>query len=180
MAFGIISRVVLILAVKFLLSSACNGGYELIIDRIENCGGDGQVITIDPKSMVKLTEDCKVTSKSTVKTIGFKTANMVVTVSKNGVPVVNEKIDLCASMDDSKNNKDAAEIMSMFGVPDKCPVKAEEIKTNESQAYSLEKYKRHLMVAEGKINVDCQIEHDNGKSCFNIDMQVKKQGGLMG
>ncbi|XP_058822487.1 uncharacterized protein LOC131684031 [Topomyia yanbarensis] len=180
MAFGVFSFVGLILAVNLVLTSACNGGYELIIHHIENCGGDDQVITIDPKSTATLTKDCKVTSKSTVKTIGFKSADMTVTVSKNGIPVVNEKLDLCASMEDSKNNKDAAEIMTMFGVPDKCPVEGGEIKTTESQEYSLEKYKQHLMMAEGKIAVDCKIVHDNGESCFKIDMEVKKEGGLLG
>lgn len=93
---------------------------------------------------------------------------MTVTISKNGLPVVNEQIDLCASMEDSKNNKDAAEIMTMFGVPDHCPVEATEIKTDESQEYSLEKYKQHLFLAEGKIQVDCKVVHDNVSIFFVI------------
>ncbi|XP_038111935.1 uncharacterized protein LOC6031731 [Culex quinquefasciatus] len=170
----------LLMVVVILEANACNGGFELIIESIENCGGPNQVVTIDPKSTASLTEDCKVNSKSTVKTSGFKTADMTVTISKNGLPVVNEQIDLCASMEDSKNNKDAAEIMTMFGVPDHCPVEATEIKTDESQEYSLEKYKQHLFLAEGKIQVDCKVVHDNGESCFKVNMQVKKNGGLIG
>ncbi|XP_055612609.1 uncharacterized protein LOC129759231 [Uranotaenia lowii] len=160
--------------------SACNGGYELIINKIENCGGNDQVITIDPKSVVTLTKDCQVTSKSMVKTTGFSKADMTVTVSKNGIPVVNEKVDVCASMEDAKGNKDAAEIMTMFGVPDKCPVAAMEIQTSEDKPYSLERYKNHLLVAEGKIHVDSKIVHDKGESCFKIDMEVKRAGGLLG
>ncbi|XP_055641488.1 uncharacterized protein LOC129778545 [Toxorhynchites rutilus septentrionalis] len=175
-----IGLILLVFGTNCLLTSACNGGYEMIIHKIENCGGGKQVITIDPQSTATLTEDCKVLSKSTVKSMGFKSADMAVTISKNGVPVVKEKIDLCASMSDAKSNKDAAEIMTMFGVPDKCPVEAGEIKTDESQAYSLEKYKQHLMMAEGKILVDCKIMHDNGESCFKIDIEVKRKGGLMG
>lgn len=86
---------------------------------------------------------------------------MTVKVLKNGIPVVQEKMDLCNMMEDSKNNKEAAEIMTMFGVPDECPVAAQEIKTDESQEYSLEKYKKHLMMAEGQIMVDCHIKHDS-------------------
>lgn len=51
-----------------------NNGYELIVHKIENC--QGSVITIDPKSEVTLTEDCKVKSKSTVTTTGFKDAEV--------------------------------------------------------------------------------------------------------
>lgn len=127
---------------------------------------------------------------------------MLVTVSKNGIPVVKEKLNLCTMMEDSKGNKDAAEIMTMFGVPDECPVAAQEIKTNESQEYSLEKYKQHLMMAEGQILVDCKITHDSvggrkinilflvcfddfflhfqGESCIKIQMEVKKPGGMLG
>ncbi|XP_055548133.1 uncharacterized protein LOC129731826 [Wyeomyia smithii] len=180
MAFVTCSLLALLLTINIFGASACNDGYELIIHKIENCAGSNQVITIDPKSTASLTKDCKVISKSMVKTVGFTSAKMTVLVSKNGLPVVSEKIDLCESMADSKNNKDAAEIMTMFGVPDKCPVEAGEIKTDESQAYSLEKYKDDLMVAEGKITVDSKILHDNGESCFKINMEVKKAGSLMG
>ncbi|XP_065073864.1 uncharacterized protein LOC135697931 [Ochlerotatus camptorhynchus] len=166
------------LIASVLLASACNGGYELIIHKIENC--KGSVISIDPQSVVTLTEDCKVNSKSTVTTTGFKDAEMTVKVSKNGIPVVKEKMNLCTMMEDSKGNKDAAEIMTMFGVPDECPVTAQEIKTDESQEYSLEKYKQHLMMAEGQILVDCQITHDSGESCIKIQMEVKKPGGMLG
>ncbi|XP_053692119.1 uncharacterized protein LOC128740585 [Sabethes cyaneus] len=180
MAFAASGLIGLILTINTLTASACNGGYELIIHKIDNCAGSDQVITIDPKSSASLTKDCKVISKSTVKTVGFKSAKMTVLIRKNGLPVANEKIDLCESMEDSKNNKDAAEIMTMFGVPDKCPVEASEINTNENQAYSLEKYKDQLMMAEGKITVDSKILHDNGESCFKIDMEVKKAGGSTG
>ncbi|XP_019559821.3 uncharacterized protein LOC109428206 [Aedes albopictus] len=173
-----LSFVGLILIGSVLVVRACNNGYELIVHKIENC--DGSVITIDPKSTVTLTEDCKVKSKSTVTTTGFKDAEMTVKLSKNGIPVMQEKMDLCNLMEDSKNNKEAAEIMTMFGVPDECPVAAQEINTNESQEYSLEKYKQHLMMAEGKILVDCHIKHDSGESCAKINLEVKKAGGMLG
>ncbi|XP_062551988.1 uncharacterized protein LOC134217232 [Armigeres subalbatus] len=168
----------LLLVGSILVISACNGGYELIVHKIENC--QGSVITIDPDSVVTLTEDCKVQSKSTVSTTGFKDAEMTVTLSKNGIPVMQENMDLCSLMDDSKSNSEAAEIMTMFGVPDECPVTAQEIKTDESQQYSLEKYKQHLMMAEGKILVDCHIKHDSGESCIKVHMEVKKPGRMIG
>lgn len=46
----------------------------MIVHSIENCAGEGQIVTIDPKSTVTLMEDCKVKSKATARTVGFKTA----------------------------------------------------------------------------------------------------------
>ncbi|XP_049537445.1 uncharacterized protein LOC125952174 [Anopheles darlingi] len=152
--------------------SACNGGHNLIIHSIDNCAGKGQVITIDPKSTVTLMENCSVKSKSTVTTTGFKQANMEVTVTKNGLPVVRETVDLCASLEDAASNKEAMEIITMFGVPEHCPVQPGTLKTDESQTYNLEKYKQHLLVAQGRSIIDVLIKHDKGDSCFKIDLEV--------
>ncbi|XP_058124255.1 uncharacterized protein LOC131282144 [Anopheles ziemanni] len=151
---------------------ACNGGFEMILHSVENCGGDGQVITIDPGTTVALTKDCGVQTKSTVRTLGFRTAQMQVTITKNGLPVVKESVDLCASMDDAATNQDATEVMTMFGVPNHCPVEPTEIVSDGSKTYSLDKYKHHLLVAQGRALIDVVIQHDNGKSCFKIDTEV--------
>uniref|UniRef100_A0A182M9A0 Uncharacterized protein n=1 Tax=Anopheles culicifacies TaxID=139723 RepID=A0A182M9A0_9DIPT len=149
-----------------------NGGYELTVHSIENCAGEGQIVTIDPKSTVTLTEDCKVKSKATARTVGFQKAEMEVTITKNGLPVMKETVDICDNLEEAANNKDAAEIITMFGVPDHCPVAASEIRTDESQTYSLEKYKHHLLVAQGRSIVDVLVKHDKGESCFKIDLEV--------
>ncbi|XP_058060371.1 uncharacterized protein LOC131211047 [Anopheles bellator] len=151
---------------------ACNGGYKLILHSIENCGGDGQIITIDPKSTITLMDDCSVKSKSTARTTGFKQAMMQVTITKNGLPVLKESVNICASLRDAANNKDVQEIITMFGVPDRCPVQATEVKTDESQTYNLEKYKNHLLVAQGRSIVDVLITHDKGESCFKFDLEI--------
>uniref|UniRef100_A0A4Y0BK95 MD-2-related lipid-recognition domain-containing protein n=1 Tax=Anopheles funestus TaxID=62324 RepID=A0A4Y0BK95_ANOFN len=171
------SRGVIVFLGIFLLchskrAKGCNGGYELIIHSIDNCAGEGQVVTIDPKSTVTLTEDCKVKSKATARTTGFKKAEMQVTITKNGLPVMKESVDICANLDEAANDKQAAEIITMFGVPDHCPVAASEIRTDESQTYSLEKYKDHLLVAQGRSIIDVLVKHDKGESCFKIDLEV--------
>ncbi|XP_053672433.1 uncharacterized protein LOC128722777 [Anopheles nili] len=153
-------------------TKACNRGFQLVINRIENCAGEGQIITIDPNSNVTLTEDCKVKSKATARTIGFQTAEMQVTITKNGLPVLKETIDICANLEEAASNKEATEIITMLGVPDHCPVSASEIRTDESQTYSLEKYKQHLLVAQGRAIIDVLIKHDKGESCFKIDLDV--------
>uniref|UniRef100_A0A3F2YZQ4 MD-2-related lipid-recognition domain-containing protein n=1 Tax=Anopheles melas TaxID=34690 RepID=A0A3F2YZQ4_9DIPT len=169
-------RVVVFLGLVILCHSrrakACNGGYEMIVHSIENCAGEGQIVTIDPKSTVTLMEDCKVKSKATARTLGFKTAMMDVTITKNGLPVLKETVDICANLEEANENKEAAEIITMFGVPDHCPVAASEIRTDESQTYSLEKYKQHLLVAQGRSIIDVLVKHDKGESCFKIDMEV--------
>uniref|UniRef100_A0A182Q2J1 MD-2-related lipid-recognition domain-containing protein n=1 Tax=Anopheles farauti TaxID=69004 RepID=A0A182Q2J1_9DIPT len=150
----------------------CNGGYQMIVHSIENCGGDGQIVTIDPTSTITLMEDCKVKSKATARTTGFNTAVMQVTITKNGLPVLKETVDICENLDNAASNKEATEIITMFGVPDHCPVAATEIRTDESQTYSLEKYKQHLLVAQGRSIIDVLIKHDNGESCFKFDVEV--------
>uniref|UniRef100_A0A182JQF8 Uncharacterized protein n=1 Tax=Anopheles christyi TaxID=43041 RepID=A0A182JQF8_9DIPT len=148
------------LGVELNLEHDTNGGYELIVHSIENCAGEGQIVTIDPKSTVRLMEDCTVMSKATARTVGFNTAEMEVTITKNGLPVLKETVDICANLEEASGNKEAAEIITMFGVPDHCPVAASEIRTDESQTYSLEKYKHHLLMAQGRSIVDVLVKHD--------------------
>jgi hypothetical protein len=53
---------------------------------------------------------------------GFKTAKVKYTVSKNGLPLLNGNIDACKEIDNT--GEEARGILQMFGIPDKCPVKA--------------------------------------------------------
>uniref|UniRef100_A0A182P0I7 Uncharacterized protein n=1 Tax=Anopheles epiroticus TaxID=199890 RepID=A0A182P0I7_9DIPT len=160
------------LGIEVNLDHDTNGGYQMVIHSIENCAGEGQIVTIDPKSTVTLMEDCTVMSKATARTVGFKTAEMEVTITKNGLPVLKENVDICANLEEASDNKEAAEIITMFGVPDHCPVAASEVRTDESQTYSLEKYKQHLLVAQGRSIIDVLVKHDKGESCFKIDLEV--------
>uniref|UniRef100_A0A182JEN0 MD-2-related lipid-recognition domain-containing protein n=2 Tax=Anopheles atroparvus TaxID=41427 RepID=A0A182JEN0_ANOAO len=159
-------------------TEACNGGFQMVLHSIENCSGDGQIITIDPSSTVALTKECGVKSKSTMRTLGFSKAQMQISITKNGLPVVKESVDLCASLDDAASNPDAAELLTMFGVPDHCPVEATEITTDESKTYSLEKYKHNLLMAQGRSIIDILIHHDNGESCFKIETEITNKNIL--
>ena len=83
-------------------------------------------------------------------------------------------------MKNGKENQEIVNILKLFGVPDECPVPPKEVKTNPDQSYSLDKYKQYLMMAEGNAIINAKIKHDNGESCFKINLDVTKPIPLVG
>jgi hypothetical protein len=52
----------------------------------------------------------------------FKTSEVTYTVSKNGLPLLNGKIDTCKEMDNMR--EEVKSVFDLFNIPTKCPIPA--------------------------------------------------------
>lgn len=59
---------------SFFVFFTQNGGYNVRIDKIENCGGPQQILTIDPNTTVEMTEKCEIMTIGCSTTSGFQKA----------------------------------------------------------------------------------------------------------
>lgn len=80
------------------------------------------MITVQENSTLSLTDDCVVVPNSCAETIGFKTAHLKYKIYKSNLIVLQGEIDACDAL--SKVNNDIKSILTMFGIPTKCPFDA--------------------------------------------------------
>lgn len=114
--------------------------------KIENCGGDGQVLKVDPNATVTLDKECNIVITGCGETTGFKTAKVssvinhiiwcewtviclllffcdwkvTYTILKNGNRITSGTTDVCAEL--AKDSKGIATALMSFGLPKSCPV----------------------------------------------------------
>ncbi|XP_075149904.1 sporozoite-associated mosquito saliva protein 1-like [Haematobia irritans] len=165
----ILFRTILLIGV-IQLSLACNG-YKAKLLKVENCAGSDAVITIDEDFSVKLNKNCEIVPKGCIHSKAFTTAVSTYKVVKDGIPLAEGQMDLCSMADSIPD--EAYQYIKMFGAPASCPVKEDNICGNDNKI-DLSKYKSMLSLARGLIVVDSSIEHDTGKSCIHIEMELTK------
>lgn len=51
-------------------------GYKARLVKVENCGGDNQVIKLEPGATVELNKNCEIVIKGCAETLGFSTAKV--------------------------------------------------------------------------------------------------------
>ncbi|XP_063703231.1 uncharacterized protein LOC134832928 [Culicoides brevitarsis] len=157
----------------FIGLSLCCDGYKIKLNSIKNCGGAKQVVKVSENTTLKLTKECDVIpSNACVKSEGFKTAQATYRISKNGIPVMNGKADLCGEM--AKSGDDVKGMLEMFGLPTACPIEKTDLCSSSGQKVNIKKNKQFLSMAMGKISIHTDVVHDTGKSCFEAEITVKK------
>ncbi|XP_013100893.1 uncharacterized protein LOC106082736 [Stomoxys calcitrans] len=152
------------------VSLACNG-YKAKLLKVENCAGPDAIVTIDENFSVKLNKQCEIVPKGCVHTKAFNTAVSNYKVVKDGITLAEGQMDMCSMANQIPD--EAKQYVTMFGAPSSCPVVEDNVCGNENKI-DLSKYKGMLSLARGKIIVDSNIEHDTGKSCFHIEMEISK------
>lgn len=70
-------------------------------------------------------------------------------------------------------NSEARNLMKVFAVPESCPVPDKELCANDHKI-DITKYKNFLSLAKGSIQIDATIEHDTGKSCLHVELEISK------
>ncbi|XP_005182806.1 uncharacterized protein LOC101898779 [Musca domestica] len=169
MSVKIICSVAIVIALLEVVL-ACNG-YKAKILKAENCAGPDGVITLDPDFSVKLNKKCEIVPTGCVNNKAFSTANSKYKIVKDGMTVAEGTFDMCGMADQAPDQ--ARQYMNMFGVPSSCPVEDNKICSNDNKV-DLSQYKSMLSLARGNIVIDSEIEHDTGKSCFHVEIQISK------
>ncbi|CRL01429.1 CLUMA_CG014261, isoform A [Clunio marinus] len=153
-------------------SLACQG-YKLKVHYLRNCGDiEKNVIKIQENSTIKITKDCQIVPNSCAETAGFKTALVKYQVSRNNIPILKNQLDACEMV--TKVTADMRNMMTLFGLPNKCPIEAMK-KCDEGKTADIDKFKKFISLAVGgPIKIELKIDHDNGKTCLESEFEVVK------
>ncbi|KAM7351578.1 sporozoite-associated mosquito saliva protein 1 [Cochliomyia hominivorax] len=160
----------LIVAVTLNVALACNG-YKARIIKAENCGGPDAVVTIEDGFSVKFNKKCEIVPTGCIINKAFKTAVSDFKVVKDGVLLKEGKIDMCSMADHAPG--EVKEYLKLFGAPASCPVEEGKV-CGDAHTVDFSKYKALLSMARGNIVIDSNIEHDTGKSCFHVELEITK------
>ncbi|XP_055376087.1 uncharacterized protein LOC129608540 [Condylostylus longicornis] len=164
------STIIFLLSVFVEISFACNG-YKLKINKIENCAGDNQIVTIDEGFSMKLNKKCELVPSGCITHKAFNTALETFKITKDGVVVKEGTVDVCDAATHAQGEH--KNMMKMFSLPEKCPVSDGKV-CSDDRKLDFSKFKNMLSLARGQIDIESNIDHDTGKSCFKIAMEITK------
>ncbi|XP_037928053.1 uncharacterized protein LOC119662494 [Teleopsis dalmanni] len=160
----------LIVGIVADVAFACNG-YKAKILKLENCAGPEGIITVDSDFSVKLNKKCELVPTGCIVNKAFNTAVSKFKITKDGVVIKEGKHDMCAMAEQAPN--EAKDLLKLFGAPPNCPVPEEKICANDHKV-DLSKYKAMLSMAKGNIVIDSEVQHDTGKSCIHVELEITK------
>ncbi|XP_055641487.1 uncharacterized protein LOC129778544 [Toxorhynchites rutilus septentrionalis] len=166
--------VVLLLVTIVAVTLACNGGYKIKLKKLQNCAGPNAVITANENYTVVLTKNCEIKARGCGNIKAFKTAVAKITVKKSGMQMFQGTINICEKLAAASSNSTIGPILRTFNIPEKCPVEAGTLCVEPTQGMSIEPYKQFLSLARGSIDVETEIQHDTGKSCFKVQVDITK------
>ncbi|XP_017771756.1 PREDICTED: uncharacterized protein LOC108559122 [Nicrophorus vespilloides] len=118
---------------------------------------------MDANCMI-MTKGCIVITKP------YKTAKAKYQLQKPPMPDLKGNIDICKELTTKKRK--SAQLLSSLGF--KCPSEAKSLCATNPQKLDISKYKKQLHMAAGKSNLKIDIQHDNGKSCVDIEFEIYK------
>ncbi|XP_053696146.1 uncharacterized protein LOC128743570 [Sabethes cyaneus] len=153
---------------------ACNGGYKVKVRKIQNCAGSDAVITANENYTVVLTKNCDIKSRGCVQFKSFKTAVAKYKVRKDGMLMLQGSLDLCDQLAIGNQDATIGPMLRTFNLPEKCPVEGGTLCTDPSQTINIAPFAQFLALAQGTIDVETEIQHDTGRSCFRVRFEVTK------
>nr|ABF18510.1 putative 16.8 kDa salivary secreted protein [Aedes aegypti] len=156
------------------VAMACNGGYRIKVRRVHNCAGQDAVIVAQENYTAVLTKNCEIKSRGCVTYKAFKSGVVNYKVKKNGVQLVQGRMDLCDQIASGNRDPTIGPMMRTLNLPNKCPVEAGTLCTDPTQVVNIEQYKQFLPLARGSLEIESEIQHDTGKSCFRLQIDVTK------
>ncbi|KAF7287878.1 sporozoite-associated mosquito saliva protein 1 [Rhynchophorus ferrugineus] len=154
--------------------AACNG-WTAKITSYKTCVNNSVIQLPSDGLEVLLDKDCNVYLKGCVEiTKDYKTAKGAYLLRKPPLPELDGEMDFCSLDKKLKNIPDAMKALELLGVPTHCPVKAGKICGSPSKKISVMKYKNQLGMAAGNSEVKVEIDHDVGKSCYELSFNVNR------
>ncbi|XP_055548134.1 uncharacterized protein LOC129731827 [Wyeomyia smithii] len=165
---------VLLLAAVIGVAIACNGGYKVKVRKVQNCAGSDAVITANENYTVVLTKNCDIKSRGCVQFKSFKTAVAKYKVRKDGMLMLQGNLDLCDQLRAGILDAQIGPMLRTFNLPEKCPVEAGTLCTDPTQVINIAAFAQFLELAQGTIDVETEIQHDTGRSCFRVRFEVTK------
>uniref|UniRef100_A0A023EH88 Putative 16.8 kDa salivary secreted protein n=1 Tax=Aedes albopictus TaxID=7160 RepID=A0A023EH88_AEDAL len=165
---------ILLLMAVIGVAMACNGGYRIKVRKLQNCAGSDAVIVAQENYTAVLTKNCEIKSRGCVTYKSFRTGIIKYKIKKNGVQMVQGRMDLCDQIASGDRDPTIGPMMRTLNLPNKCPVEAGTLCTDPSQVLNIEQYKQFLPLARGSIEIESDIQHDTGKSCFRLHIDVTK------
>uniref|UniRef100_A0A1Q3FR32 Putative 16.8 kDa salivary secreted protein n=1 Tax=Culex tarsalis TaxID=7177 RepID=A0A1Q3FR32_CULTA len=155
-------------------SIACNGGFKIKVRKVENCGGPDAIITANENYTAVLTKNCEIKSRGCVSFKSFNTAISNLKVKKDGIVVLQDKVNLCERLAKGRRDANIGQMLKTLRLPESCPVEEGTLCTDPSQVVNIEQYKQFLPLARGLIDIEMDIQHDTGKSCFRVQIDIAK------
>uniref|UniRef100_A0A182Q1P9 MD-2-related lipid-recognition domain-containing protein n=1 Tax=Anopheles farauti TaxID=69004 RepID=A0A182Q1P9_9DIPT len=146
---------------------ACKDGVNIKVNNVENCAGVDGIITLTDNTAVTLLDDCSLSLEGCLKTKSFSTATGTVKVFKNGKQLFKKPIDLCA-----KGSK--IPFIGEFLPGGVCPQSENEICADPNRKIQMERFKKMIGIMKGSMAVELELDHDTGKSCIKIEVEVSK------
>ncbi|KAG5681011.1 hypothetical protein PVAND_010478 [Polypedilum vanderplanki] len=154
------------------VSLACQG-HTLKVNYIRTCS-QNNVVKIQENSTAKLTRDCEIIPTACGQTTGFNTAKVHYEVFKNNLSIDKGDFDGCKKLEEA--NPEYKEMIKLFGLPTNCPVGKINKCESDSKKIDVKKHKNIFNLARGApIRTHVLIQHDNGQSCFESEIEIKKK-----
>lgn len=98
-------------------------GHNFHVNYIKNCGDiKAPVISVVENSTLELTPECVVIPNACAETKAFGAAKMKYKIWKSNLVVLQGDLDGCERL--QKVNDDVKSMLTMFGMPTKCPIEA--------------------------------------------------------
>lgn len=144
--------------------------YKLTLKKIENCAGGDAVISVKDDYNVEMTSDCKVKVKGCVDIKAFNSGTITYKVKKGGMVLAQGTNDVCTLMASAPEM--AKKMAKGLGIPESCPVSESHVCADE--AVDISRFKSFLSFVKGTITIEAKVDHDNGKSCYNIESEIHK------
>uniref|UniRef100_A0A182YPN2 MD-2-related lipid-recognition domain-containing protein n=1 Tax=Anopheles stephensi TaxID=30069 RepID=A0A182YPN2_ANOST len=142
-------------------------GYSIKVNNIENCAGPDGIITLTDDATLTMQDDCSLVLEGCVKVKDFSTAAGTISVSKNGNELFKKPIDLCKA--GSK-----VPFLGDFLPGGVCPQSENELCADPNKKIPLNRFKKMLGIMKGSMAVELNLDHDSGKSCIKIEMEISK------
>ena len=68
---------------------------------------------------------------------------------------------------------EAKQLIEGFRVPKTCPIPGKDY-CGQDVAVDISKHKGYISIIKGKIDLEANVEHNNGKSCYKAQMKLHK------
>lgn len=139
--------------------------------QLENCAGDDAIFKIEDGFNVELTDSCQVKISGCVAYKGFNSGTAHYKIKKGRMTLKEGTEDICTLMQSSSGK--IKEVAQSLGAPESCPVAEGRVCATDA-SIDVSQFKNMMGFAKGKTEAEIEVEHDNGKSCYKVVIEISK------